>query len=180
LIIRLTSTALLGLRSSVPNRRKSTLLSKDAGGLCPCARLRPVALFRSKARRRLPGFIFHYIDGAAEDEVTYDHCCGNARQAASTYTSQIKKPMCTKSTFMPWPSSDGKMRLERQRERVKVGGFAMMRIREGIGSHGRRSRPPARRGLLTAWACHRRRQTRSGYYHYAFGPQRDLALWHRF
>jgi L-lactate dehydrogenase (cytochrome) len=27
--------------------------------------------FRSLARRRLPGPIFHYIDGAADDEVTY-------------------------------------------------------------------------------------------------------------
>ena len=27
--------------------------------------------FRSAARRRLPGPIFHYIDGAADDEVTY-------------------------------------------------------------------------------------------------------------
>src|SRR5258706_3144798 len=27
--------------------------------------------FRSMARRRLPGPIFHYIDGAADDEVTY-------------------------------------------------------------------------------------------------------------
>src|ERR1700694_3669619 len=27
--------------------------------------------FRSKARRRLPGPIFHYIGGAADDEVTY-------------------------------------------------------------------------------------------------------------
>jgi L-lactate dehydrogenase (cytochrome) len=26
---------------------------------------------RSMARRRLPGSIFHYIDGAADDEVTY-------------------------------------------------------------------------------------------------------------
>src|SRR5260370_40161215 len=27
--------------------------------------------FRSMARRRLPGPIFHYIDGAADDEVSY-------------------------------------------------------------------------------------------------------------
>src|ERR1700720_902305 len=27
--------------------------------------------FRLMARRRLPGPIFHYIDGAADDEVTY-------------------------------------------------------------------------------------------------------------
>jgi L-lactate dehydrogenase (cytochrome) len=27
--------------------------------------------FRTMARRRLPGPIFHYIDGAADDEVTY-------------------------------------------------------------------------------------------------------------
>ena len=27
--------------------------------------------FRSMARRRLPGPIFHYIDGAADDEVTH-------------------------------------------------------------------------------------------------------------
>ena len=27
--------------------------------------------FRSMARQRLPGPIFHYIDGAADDEVTY-------------------------------------------------------------------------------------------------------------
>src|SRR5215207_2372686 len=27
--------------------------------------------FRSMAKRRLPGPIFHYIDGAADDEVTY-------------------------------------------------------------------------------------------------------------
>src|SRR5262252_8965043 len=27
--------------------------------------------FRSLARRRLPGPIFHYIDGAADDEITY-------------------------------------------------------------------------------------------------------------
>jgi len=27
--------------------------------------------FRNLARKRLPGPIFHYIDGAAEDEVTY-------------------------------------------------------------------------------------------------------------
>ncbi|WP_200255937.1 alpha-hydroxy-acid oxidizing protein [Halorhodospira neutriphila] len=32
---------------------------------------RNVADFRELARRRLPGPIFHYIDGAAEDEVTY-------------------------------------------------------------------------------------------------------------
>src|SRR5438093_10332257 len=30
-----------------------------------------VSDFRSMARRRLPGPIFHYIDGAADDEVTY-------------------------------------------------------------------------------------------------------------
>src|SRR2546430_206819 len=30
-----------------------------------------IADFRSMARRRLPGPIFHYIDGAADDEVTY-------------------------------------------------------------------------------------------------------------
>jgi isopentenyl diphosphate isomerase/L-lactate dehydrogenase-like FMN-dependent dehydrogenase len=30
-----------------------------------------VADFRSMTRRRLPGHIFHYIDGAADDEVTY-------------------------------------------------------------------------------------------------------------
>ena len=30
-----------------------------------------VADFRLMARRRLPGPIFHYIDGAADDEVTY-------------------------------------------------------------------------------------------------------------
>src|SRR5215469_9076478 len=34
--------------------------------------------FRLLARRRLPGPIFHYIDGAADDEVTY--------RAASIYT----------------------------------------------------------------------------------------------
>lgn len=27
--------------------------------------------FRSLAKRRLPGPIFHYIDGAADDEITY-------------------------------------------------------------------------------------------------------------
>ena len=27
--------------------------------------------FRTMAKRRLPGPIFHYIDGAADDEVTY-------------------------------------------------------------------------------------------------------------
>ena len=27
--------------------------------------------FRELARRRLPGPVFHYIDGAADDEVTY-------------------------------------------------------------------------------------------------------------
>src|ERR1700756_535060 len=27
--------------------------------------------FRSMARKRIPGPIFHYIDGAADDEVTY-------------------------------------------------------------------------------------------------------------
>jgi L-lactate dehydrogenase (cytochrome) len=27
--------------------------------------------FRLMARRRLPGPIFHYIDGAADDEITY-------------------------------------------------------------------------------------------------------------
>jgi L-lactate dehydrogenase (cytochrome) len=27
--------------------------------------------FRSKARRRLPSPIFHYIDGAADDEISY-------------------------------------------------------------------------------------------------------------
>lgn len=35
------------------------------------ARCRNVEDFRVLARRRLPGPIFHYIDGAAEDEVTY-------------------------------------------------------------------------------------------------------------
>jgi isopentenyl diphosphate isomerase/L-lactate dehydrogenase-like FMN-dependent dehydrogenase len=30
-----------------------------------------VADFRELARRRLPAPIFHYIDGAADDEVTY-------------------------------------------------------------------------------------------------------------
>src|SRR5256886_13416720 len=30
-----------------------------------------VSDFRSMARRRLPGPIFHYIDGAADDEITY-------------------------------------------------------------------------------------------------------------
>ena len=30
-----------------------------------------VAQFRRLAKRRLPGPIFHYIDGAADDEVTY-------------------------------------------------------------------------------------------------------------
>ena len=29
------------------------------------------AQFRKLAKRRLPGPIFHYIDGAADDEVTY-------------------------------------------------------------------------------------------------------------
>jgi len=29
-----------------------------------------VSDFRSMARRRLPGPIFHYIDGAADDEIT--------------------------------------------------------------------------------------------------------------
>ena len=30
---------------------------------------------RDLARRRLPGPIFHYIDGAADDEVTYKRNC---------------------------------------------------------------------------------------------------------
>jgi isopentenyl diphosphate isomerase/L-lactate dehydrogenase-like FMN-dependent dehydrogenase len=34
-------------------------------------RLGNIGDFRSMARRRLPGPIFHYIDGAADDEVTY-------------------------------------------------------------------------------------------------------------
>jgi hypothetical protein len=35
------------------------------------ARCNNVTDFRSKARRRIPAPIFHYIDGAADDEVTY-------------------------------------------------------------------------------------------------------------
>ena len=35
------------------------------------ARCNNIGDFRSMARRRLPGPIFHYIDGAADDEVTY-------------------------------------------------------------------------------------------------------------
>ena len=35
------------------------------------ARCNNVRDFRSKARRRIPAPIFHYIDGAADDEVTY-------------------------------------------------------------------------------------------------------------
>ena len=34
-------------------------------------RCKNIGDFRSMARRRLPGPIFHYIDGAADDEVTY-------------------------------------------------------------------------------------------------------------
>jgi L-lactate dehydrogenase (cytochrome) len=34
------------------------------------ARCNNVTDFRSKARRRIPAPIFHYIDGAADDEVT--------------------------------------------------------------------------------------------------------------
>ena len=30
--------------------------------------------FRKLARKRLPSPIFHYIDGAADDEVTYNSC----------------------------------------------------------------------------------------------------------
>ena len=37
----------------------------------PIDRCNNVADFRSMARRRLPAPIFHYIDGAADDEVTY-------------------------------------------------------------------------------------------------------------
>ena len=35
------------------------------------ARCNNVTDFRSKAKRRIPAPIFHYIDGAADDEVTY-------------------------------------------------------------------------------------------------------------
>jgi len=35
------------------------------------SRCNNVADFRLLARRRLPGPVFHYIDGAADDEVTY-------------------------------------------------------------------------------------------------------------
>jgi hypothetical protein len=45
-----------------------------------------------------------------------------------------KNPCGTKSTFTPWPSSDREMRLERPPESAKGGGFAMLRIREGIGA----------------------------------------------
>ena len=34
-------------------------------------RCKNIGDFRSMARRKLPGPIFHYIDGAADDEVTY-------------------------------------------------------------------------------------------------------------
>ena len=60
------------------------------------------------------------------------------------------------------------------------GGVAMLRIREGIGAMAEgRDRPTgAARDNVTAWAAvrgvkvPRRRLTRSGYYRYAFGPQR--------
>ena len=45
-----------------------------------------------------------------------------------------KNPCGTKSTFVPWPSSDQEMRLERPPKSAKGGGFAMLRIREGIGA----------------------------------------------
>jgi hypothetical protein len=65
----------------------------------------------------------------------YDHCC-SARQGSlpQPMSRRSKNPCGTKSTFMPWPSSDREMRLERPPESAKGGGFAMLRIREGIGA----------------------------------------------
>ena len=63
-----------------------------------------------------------------------------------------KNPCGTKSTFMPWPSFDREMQLERPPESAKGGGFAMLRIREGMAEG--RGGLPARRGLMTAWGSH--------------------------
>ena len=58
-----------------------------------------------------------------------------ARQFASTYVSQIEKPMWHEVHIRAMaPSSDQEMRLERPRKSAKGGGFAMLRIREGIGA----------------------------------------------
>ena len=43
--------------------------------------------FRRLAKSRLPGPIFHYIDGAADDEVTY-------RRNTEAYGAVISCPMC--------------------------------------------------------------------------------------
>ena len=60
--------------------RLNVSLEQSSGDPGPPARMEePVRIdqcnsirdFRSMARRRLPGPIFHYIDGAADDEVTY-------------------------------------------------------------------------------------------------------------
>ena len=62
-----------------------------------------------------------------------------------------KNPCGTKSTFTPWPSYDREMRLERPPESATGGGFAMLRIYEGIGTMPEgRGCLPARRRLMTA------------------------------
>jgi len=45
-----------------------TILTEDPVRIQQCCNIED---FRSMARRKLPGPIFHYIDGAADDEITY-------------------------------------------------------------------------------------------------------------
>ena len=49
-------------------QKKANEVSKDKMRLTDCHNF---ADFRRLAQKRLPGPIFHYIDGAADDEVTY-------------------------------------------------------------------------------------------------------------
>src|SRR5271166_4526767 len=54
--------------------------------------------FRSMARRRLPGPIFHYIDGAADDEVTY-------RRNTEAYERCDLVPNVTARRMSSWPTA---------------------------------------------------------------------------
>jgi hypothetical protein len=48
--------------------------------------------FRLMARRRLPGPIFHYIGGAADDEVTYRRNTGNIPSIGLLCEADLTKP----------------------------------------------------------------------------------------
>src|SRR5438445_3219272 len=64
--------------------------------------------FRSMARRRLPGPIFHYIDGAADDELTcrrnteaFEHCDLVPNVLAGVETVDMTTTVMGKTIAMP-------------------------------------------------------------------------------